>query len=187
MAINEYERLSAEILQNQRFRVTLFTFSVTTTAAIIGLTVGSIDLPSSLLSIFAIYSVLIPSIMMINHYTRSVNYISEYLNVFHSEKWMKYFDKLNEDVIPIDGNLSKSYKAMHLLGAFSTDKMFSYAYIVLNTFILLYAILKTDDISILSFSVFIGLFLFTFLIMWIFGPIGKKEYRRLWIETRGKV
>jgi hypothetical protein len=66
----EYERLSSEILQDQQIRITIFTFSITTTAAIIGF--SSQMIPSSggsesgILSIivFAIYAILIPSIIL---------------------------------------------------------------------------------------------------------------------------
>lgn len=100
---------------------------------------------------------------------------------------MNHFDKLNEDVLPINEHLSRGHKAMHVFGAFSTDRIFNYTYIVLNTFILFYSILRIDNSPVIYYSVVIILFLFTFFMMWMFRPISKKEYRQLWIETKKKV
>ncbi len=185
MSEKEYDRLASEILQNQRFRITLFTFSITTTAAIIGLTVKRTDMSGILVSVVAVYTVLIPSIMLINHYTRSVNYISEYLNIFHTELWMANFDKLNEEILPGSTEISRSHKLMHLFGAYSTEKSFLYAYGFLNIFIFLYGLLmipkKNEFLCIL---IIIFLFCFTYFIMWAFRPISKKEYRQLWQQTK---
>ncbi len=188
MSKKEYDRLASEILQNQRFRITLFTFSITTISAIIGFSVKNSDMGGIIVSVVAAYTVLIPSVMLINHYTRTVNYISEYLNIFHTELWMANLNKLNEEILPKNTEISHSHKLMHLNGAYSTEKIFLYAYNCLNIFILLFGILmiphKFDFLSILSRIIIILLASFVYFIMWIFRPISKKKYRTLWQQTK---
>ena len=77
-AESEYERLAREILQDQQLRVTLFTFSVTTVAAILGVglafsTGATLTATGLSMGIVAAYVVVIPCAVLVCHYSRGVN------------------------------------------------------------------------------------------------------------------
>jgi hypothetical protein len=182
----EYERLSSEILQDQQIRITIFTFSITTTAAIIGF--SSQMIPSSggsesgILSIivFAIYAILIPSIILVNHYSRGINLKSEYLRKYHFEDWMKEFDKLTEETIPSSLELSLTHRVLVKFGGYSTENAFRIAYLLLSILVTVFAIFKTDSNQFVFFILYLAFFLIILIVMRIFRPIRKHEYRILW-------
>jgi len=182
LAERQYDRLASEILQDQRIRVTIFTFSVTTTAAIVGLSFREAA-EHIVAVVLAVYTVIVPSIMLIYHYTRSVNCKSEYLNLHHHERWMEHFDRLQEHVIPNDMTLPATHRFLHAMKAFSTERAFTIAYALLNVFVLAFALMRIEHRSAGIVSVFVGLFLLTYVVMALFRPVSKKRYRELWQQT----
>ena len=182
----EYERLSNEILQDQQIRITLFTFSITTTAAIIGFSSQMIP-PSGgseagILSIivFAIYAILIPSIILVNHYSRGINLKSEYLRKYHFEDWMKEFDRLTEETIPSHLELSLTHRALVKFGGYSTENAFRIAYLLLSILVTVFAIFKTESNQFTFLVLYLAFFIIILIVMRIFRPIRKREYRQLW-------
>lgn len=184
----EYKRLSAEILQDQRIRINIFTFSITASAAIMGFSsqfasADKADSPLSLLAIVsAIYAIIIPCIILVYHYTRGINCKSEYLRIAHEEQWMVAFDKLTEKIIPGDDDLKKTYRIVSILGGYTTEKSFTIAYLLLNFIICSSAVTKAHKTGYLYLTASICFFLGTFAVMIVFRPMKKKEYRRLWIN-----
>lgn len=175
----EYDRIAAEIRQDQAFRITLFTFSVTACAALLGLS-EKIMLQNSAVLFCAIYVVLAPSIILVHHYTRSINSQSEYLRVFHGEKWMERFDMLTETTFSDDKELRRSHKFLQKCGLYTTGKALTAAYLLLIVFVVLFGTFQIQPKTLWSLSLLIGGGIFTSAVLFLFGPISKKEYKRLW-------
>jgi hypothetical protein len=182
-AEKEYERIASEILQNQKIRITLFTFSVTTSAAIVGLSLQKGIWGVVVLAAAAVYTILIPSVILVYHYTRSINCLSEYLNIAHNEQWMKSFDKLIEVTIPKSDEVTKSHRVLVKAGAYSTGKAFSVAYFLLNLLILILGLSKTKADQVQNVWIFVSLFVAMLVVMWLFRPISKRKYLELWETT----
>ena len=181
----EYDRIASEIRQDQAFRITLFTFSVTACAALLGLS-EKITASNPVVLFSAIYVVLAPSIILVHHYTRSINLQSEYLRIFHGESWMEKFDTLTEEIFPEDIKLSRIHRVLQRLGLYTTGKALTAAYSLLILFVVLFGVYQIQPRTLLSLALILGGGLFTFLILIVFHPISKKEYRRLWLDVQSK-
>src|SRR5271165_798979 len=186
-AESEYERLALEILQDQQLRVTLFTFSVTTVAAIlgVGLTFGTgptLTAPGLSIGIVAAYVVVIPCAVLVSHFSRGINCKSEYLNIAHHEQWMACFDKLTEAAIPSDSKLTRTHRILVMLGAFSSENSFRLAYSLLNILVASFAVVVglQRGFGAPALGLYVGLFVLAQLVMRVFRPISKSDYRELW-------
>lgn len=184
---NEYERLSAEILQDQKNRITLFTFCITTIAAIIGFSNRFISTNhikphfSVLIIVFAVYAVLMPSVLLTFHSSSRINLKSEYLKVILKEKWMQGFDELMENIISKNnGNLPKSHYILMKLKVYSSENIFKFTFHLLNLLVTIFALTIIRFESRICTIISITIFITVALAIYIFRPVGKKEYRRLW-------
>lgn len=189
---SEYERLAHEILQDQQLRVTLFTFSVTTVAAILGVSLAfgtGPSLTASVLSmgVVAAYVAVIPCAVLISHFSRGINCKSEYLNVVHHERWMACYDRLTETAIPSDPKLMRTHRVLVALGVFSSENSFRVSYTLLNILIASFAVVISLQrrFGIAVVALYIGLFLFAQFVMRALRPISKKDYRELWLQIFG--
>jgi hypothetical protein len=188
-AESEYERLAMEILQDQHLRVTLFTFSVTTVAAILGVglsfgTTSTLTASGLSMGIVAAYVVVIPSVILVCHYSRGINCKSEFLNVAHKEHWMACFDRLSESAIPGDHKLTKTHRILVMMGAYSSENSFRLAYTLLNVLVSTFAVVVSlqRGFGVRILGLYGALFLVTQLVMRAFRPISEREYRALWRE-----
>jgi hypothetical protein len=84
--LHEYERLSTEILQDQKIRITIFTFSITTTALILGFSFNTTLLIETIVAIAAI---LLPL-------TLFERYFSTLFDQIFSDRshWMRTFSRV---------------------------------------------------------------------------------------------
>jgi hypothetical protein len=177
MKEKEYDRIAAEIRQNQAIRITLFTFSVTACAALLGLS-EKIMAEKPVLMFGAVYVVLVPSIILVHHYTRSIDSLSEYLRVFHEEKWMEMFDTMTEGFAKY-ADLGFLQRVLQKRKLYSTGWALAFAYFLLVIFVVVFGLLKFDT-GIRSRSILLGGAVFTICVLWVFRSLGKKAYREVW-------
>ena len=95
---------------------------------------------------------------------------------------MACFDKLTESAIPGDPKLTRTHRILVTLGAYSSENSFRLAYGLLNVLVGTFAVVVSlqRGFGVRAIGLYVALFVFTLLVVRVFRPISKGEYRELW-------